>query len=199
MGVKQLYSKPMDASGEMIIGQGAKGFTAWQAMISCWPCNSQYIKQLCLMLHQFVHCHIQISSTSAHLLFGTPAPLPHAGQSFEAPSAFSVFVKRLQTPGKQGDDGWRSVQVEGVPLEEWRHRYSARAQEKIAAASGAGGSTGGADNEGSAGGGDDPVQMMRGGAGGQAGMMGRPSANAAAAMAAAAAGQQGMMDPKVSV
>lgn len=32
-------------------------------------------------------------------------------------------MKRLQTPNKQGDDGWKSVQVNGVPLHEYRTQY----------------------------------------------------------------------------
>ena len=62
-----------------------------------------------------------------------------ADQLFDAPSAFSVHVKRFQTPSKLGDDGWRSVHVDGVTLEEWRHRYQERAD--------AGGAGGGAQRQ----------------------------------------------------
>ncbi len=46
-----------------------------------------------------------------------------ADKRFNSPSAFSVHVKRLQTPNKQGDDGWKSVFVGGMALDEYRKRY----------------------------------------------------------------------------
>jgi hypothetical protein len=46
-----------------------------------------------------------------------------AGEEFFSPSAFSVHVKRLVTPAKQGDDGWRSVFVNGVVLHDLRVQY----------------------------------------------------------------------------
>lgn len=46
-----------------------------------------------------------------------------AGRRFHAASAFSVHVKRLLTPNKRGDDGWKSVHVDGRSLEEWRTVY----------------------------------------------------------------------------
>lgn len=49
--------------------------------------------------------------------------IKYKDQVFVAASAFSVFVKRKQTPSKQGDDGWKSVHVNGQPLEEWRRMY----------------------------------------------------------------------------
>lgn len=45
------------------------------------------------------------------------------GKVFTAASAFSVHVKRLQTPNKAGDDGWKSVHIEGRALEYWRDVY----------------------------------------------------------------------------
>ncbi|KAF6264894.1 hypothetical protein COO60DRAFT_1698027 [Scenedesmus sp. NREL 46B-D3] len=45
------------------------------------------------------------------------------GSEFTTPSAFSVYVKRLVSPNKQGDDGWHSVSVAGVPLHRLRLRY----------------------------------------------------------------------------
>eukprot|EP00803_Ostreobium_quekettii_P001865 evm.model.scf_333.3 EVM.evm.TU.scf_333.3 scf_333:44572-47481(-) len=45
------------------------------------------------------------------------------GRKFQAASAFSVHVKRLLTPNKQGDDGWKSVHIDGRPLEDWREDY----------------------------------------------------------------------------
>lgn len=47
------------------------------------------------------------------------------GRKFATASAFSIHCKRLQTPGKQGDDGWKSVLYEGQPLEHFRRRLAA--------------------------------------------------------------------------
>jgi hypothetical protein len=49
-----------------------------------------------------------------------------AGTTFNTPSAFSVHVKRLITPNKQGDDGWHSVYVDGVLLNSLRQQYHAK-------------------------------------------------------------------------
>jgi hypothetical protein len=49
-----------------------------------------------------------------------------AGTTFNTPSAFSVHVKRLITPNKQGDDGWHSVYVDGVLLNAVRQQYYAK-------------------------------------------------------------------------
>jgi hypothetical protein len=38
-------------------------------------------------------------------------------------TAFSIHCKRQLTPNKQGDDGWKSVQYEGQPLEYFRRTY----------------------------------------------------------------------------
>ena len=48
-----------------------------------------------------------------------------AGEEFGSPSSFSMHVKRFQTPGKQGDDGWKSVTYEGQPLEQLRRQLTA--------------------------------------------------------------------------
>lgn len=48
------------------------------------------------------------------------------GQTFQSATAFSIYCKRLQTPGKQGDDGWKSVHYEGVPLGDIRSRFMER-------------------------------------------------------------------------
>lgn len=48
------------------------------------------------------------------------------GQTFQSATAFSIYCKRLQTPGKQGDDGWKSVHYEGVPLGDIRTRFMER-------------------------------------------------------------------------
>ena len=50
-----------------------------------------------------------------------------AGKSFQSATSFSIHCKRMQTPNKQGDDGWKSVLYEGQPLELYRRRYSAPA------------------------------------------------------------------------
>ena len=34
-----------------------------------------------------------------------------------------MHAKRQETPGKQGDDGWKSVTHKGVPLDTYRARY----------------------------------------------------------------------------
>lgn len=42
------------------------------------------------------------------------------GKKFSSATAFSIACKRQQTPGKQGDDGWKSVLYDGQPLEHFR-------------------------------------------------------------------------------
>ncbi|KAI8471503.1 MAG: hypothetical protein J3K34DRAFT_230637 [Monoraphidium minutum] len=61
------------------------------------------------------------------------------GQRFATASAFSVHVKRLQTPSKAGDDGWRSVHgaAGGASLHDLRARLL-QALGQQAAAAGAG-------------------------------------------------------------
>lgn len=52
-----------------------------------------------------------------------PLPLPvtpHPHPTPRSPTAFSIHVKRKQTPGKAGDDGWVSVHYLGRPLSEYR-------------------------------------------------------------------------------
>lgn len=49
-----------------------------------------------------------------------------AGKPFHSATSFSIHCKRQQTPGKQGDDGWKSVAYEGQPLELYRRRYSGK-------------------------------------------------------------------------
>lgn len=41
-------------------------------------------------------------------------------------TSFSIHCKRMQSPNKQGDDGWKSVLYEGQPLELYRRRYSSK-------------------------------------------------------------------------
>ncbi|KDD74434.1 hypothetical protein H632_c1317p0 [Helicosporidium sp. ATCC 50920] len=61
---------------------------------------------------------------------------------FSSASAFSIHVKRLVTPEKQGDDGWKSVMHRGQTLDEYRHEY--RQQQAQAAEAAAGGQPPGA-------------------------------------------------------
>lgn len=46
------------------------------------------------------------------------------GYKFTSPTAFSIHVKRKQTPGKQGDDGWVSVHYMGQPLSNYRKEFA---------------------------------------------------------------------------
>lgn len=46
-----------------------------------------------------------------------------AGKKFGSATAFSIHCKRMQTPGKQGDDGWKSTLYEGQPLDIYRRKY----------------------------------------------------------------------------
>ena len=50
-----------------------------------------------------------------------------------------MHVKRLLAPSKQGDDGWRSVQVDGVTLEDWRNLLLGVPSVGAAGATGGGG------------------------------------------------------------
>eukprot|EP00216_Chloropicon_sp_CCMP2111_P006702 CAMPEP_0198237362 /NCGR_PEP_ID=MMETSP1446-20131203/3216_1 /TAXON_ID=1461542 ORGANISM="Unidentified sp, Strain CCMP2111" /NCGR_SAMPLE_ID=MMETSP1446 /ASSEMBLY_ACC=CAM_ASM_001112 /LENGTH=661 /DNA_ID=CAMNT_0043919495 /DNA_START=268 /DNA_END=2250 /DNA_ORIENTATION=- len=45
------------------------------------------------------------------------------GNTFESPSAWSIFVKRKLNPGKKADDGWKSVMYAGKKLEHYKHEY----------------------------------------------------------------------------
>ncbi|GBF98200.1 hypothetical protein Rsub_10700 [Raphidocelis subcapitata] len=54
------------------------------------------------------------SATQGELL--PDGTIVYGGTKFATASAFSVHVKRLQTPSKQGDDGWRSVHAAGSGL-----------------------------------------------------------------------------------
>ena len=51
------------------------------------------------------------------------AALHDAGKKFGSATAFSIHCKRMQTPNKQGDDGWKSTLYEGQPLENYRRKY----------------------------------------------------------------------------
>ncbi|KAL4433705.1 hypothetical protein ABPG75_000146 [Micractinium tetrahymenae] len=49
--------------------------------------------------------------------------IEYEGHTFVSPTAFSIHVKRKQTPGKAGDDGWVSVHCLGRPLAEYRRGW----------------------------------------------------------------------------
>ena len=51
-----------------------------------------------------------------------------SGKRFQSATSFSIHCKRLQTPNKQGDDGWKSTLYEGQPLEAFRKKYLHRIQ-----------------------------------------------------------------------
>lgn len=49
--------------------------------------------------------------------------IAYQGRKFSSATAFSIHCKRLQTPNKQGDDGWKSVLYEGTQLDVFRRKY----------------------------------------------------------------------------
>lgn len=53
----------------------------------------------------------------------SPAILIDAGKKFGSATAFSIHCKRMQTPNKQGDDGWKSTLYDGQSLESYRRKY----------------------------------------------------------------------------
>ncbi|RMZ52128.1 hypothetical protein APUTEX25_001518, partial [Auxenochlorella protothecoides] len=55
------------------------------------------------------------STHSAALL--ADGTIRYDGKAYGSASAFSIHVKRLITPDKQGDDGWKSVLYQGKPLD----------------------------------------------------------------------------------
>jgi len=46
-----------------------------------------------------------------------------AGATFTTPDAFAARAKQLQLPDRDTDNGWRSVLVDGVVLEDLRYAY----------------------------------------------------------------------------
>lgn len=73
---------------------------------------------------------VHYKGTTYKASLGKDGSIIYQGRKFQAASAFSVHVKRLLTPNKQGDDGWKSVYIEGRPLEEWREEYFQAQQQK---------------------------------------------------------------------
>eukprot|EP00983_Pelagomonas_calceolata_P079081 1154524-Pelagomonas_calceolata.AAC.2 len=49
--------------------------------------------------------------------------MPLTGATFDTPDAFSLRAKQLQLPDRESDNGWRSVLVDGVVLEDVRYSY----------------------------------------------------------------------------
>ena len=63
--------------------------------------------------------------------------------TFESPSAFSIFLKRLVNPARKADDGWKTVKYNGRFLEQFklelaRRRLGMRSDEGNSGASMAG-------------------------------------------------------------
>eukprot|EP00887_Chlorella_sp_A99_P005114 scaffold25.g5114.t1 len=46
--------------------------------------------------------------------------------TFESPSAFSIYLKRLVNPSRKADDGWKTVKYKGVLLEQYKLQLSRR-------------------------------------------------------------------------
>jgi len=47
---------------------------------------------------------------------------------FRTPSGFSLYVKKLITPMRKADDGWKSVKYQGQVLEDFKKMLVARQQ-----------------------------------------------------------------------
>lgn len=47
----------------------------------------------------------------------------YKGMTFESPSAFSIYLKRLVNPGRKADDGWKTVKYGGHFLEKYKMAY----------------------------------------------------------------------------
>ncbi|GLC49680.1 hypothetical protein PLESTB_000275000 [Pleodorina starrii] len=74
------------------------------------------------------------------------------GQTFESPSAFSIFVKRKLNPERKADDGWKAVKYAGKLLEHFKEQYL----RQQLAASGLGGPRGATPTGSLGGGGPSP-------------------------------------------
>ncbi|KAG1678189.1 hypothetical protein FOA52_016126 [Chlamydomonas sp. UWO 241] len=79
------------------------------------------------------------------------------GLTFESPSAFSIYIKRLVNPTRKADDGWKAVKYAGKLLEHYkdeylRNKYAAALAESVSGAgAGTGTGTGTGTGEGAAG------------------------------------------------
>lgn len=54
--------------------------------------------------------------------------IEHQGRRYQSATAFSIGYKRTMNPGKQGDDGWKSVCYDGKPLDYYRKIYQEMAR-----------------------------------------------------------------------
>jgi len=61
---------------------------------------------------------------------------------FDTPSAFALFSKRKLAPGRQSDDGWKSLRYRGRPLEHYKTQHLRTAQHGYFAAHSEGASWG---------------------------------------------------------
>ncbi|XRB25436.1 RAMA domain-containing protein [Pseudoscourfieldia marina] len=50
--------------------------------------------------------------------------------TFNSPSAFSVYCKRIYNPTRRADDGWESITYEGVTLNDMKKKFRERTAEK---------------------------------------------------------------------
>lgn len=66
---------------------------------------------------------VQYKGTSYVANLSQEGQIVYQGHNFQSATAFSMYCKRLQTPNKQGDDGWKSVLYENQPLDLFRHSY----------------------------------------------------------------------------
>ena len=46
--------------------------------------------------------------------------------TFESPSAFSIYLKRLVNPARKADDGWKTVKCNGRFLEQYKLELARR-------------------------------------------------------------------------
>jgi len=46
--------------------------------------------------------------------------------TFESPSAFSIYLKRLVNPARKADDGWKTVKYNGRFLEQFKLELARR-------------------------------------------------------------------------
>lgn len=46
--------------------------------------------------------------------------------TFESPSAFSIFLKRMVNPNRKADDGWKTVKYNGKFLETYKMELAKR-------------------------------------------------------------------------
>ena len=75
----------------------------------------------------------------SHAIIGSAGRSPQHGESvgfflqvagrnmtFESPSAFSIFLKRLVNPARKADDGWKTVKYNGRFLEQFKLELARR-------------------------------------------------------------------------